>query len=182
VNVPAADVPFRFEIAHDGDKWTGYFFEGDKRIPSTTGTFNAGTLTLTYENLNTTLTANFDGSSLTGSYRSNRKNGREYPFHATRRTDPPAGPADPSAVAGDWEMKLVGEDHSPTKDSRAVLSWNLYLRQAGANVSGSILRVDGDTGTLTGGWRGDALILSHFAGERPVLYSPAVQKSACGKF
>ena len=175
VKVGAADVPFRFEIAHHGDQWIGYFFEGDSRIRSTTGTFNTGMLTLTYENLNTTLTASFDGSSLTGSYRSNRKNGREYPFHAVRRTDPPSGPADPSAVAGEWEMKLIGEDRSPTKDSRAVLSWNLYLRQAGGNVSGSILRVDGDTGTLTGGWRGDTLVLSHFAGERPVLFEGRLQ-------
>jgi thiol-disulfide isomerase/thioredoxin len=72
-------------------------------------------------------------------------------------------------------MKLVGEDHSPTKDPRTALSWKLYLRESGSDVSGSILRVDGDTGTLTGGWRGDTLVLSHFAGERPVLLEAKLQ-------
>jgi thiol-disulfide isomerase/thioredoxin len=37
-------------------------------------------------------------------------------------------------------------------------------------VSGSILRVDGDTGTLVGHWKDGKLVLSHFAGERPNLF------------
>jgi len=44
-----------------------------------------------------------------------------------------------------------------------------------ASVTGSILRIDGDTGTLTGSWRGDTLVLSHFAGERPVLFEAQLQ-------
>lgn len=72
-------------------------------------------------------------------------------------------------------MKLVGDDRSTTKDPRSALSWQLYLRKAGSEISGSILRVDGDTGTLTGGWKGDTLVLSHFAGERPVLVEAKLQ-------
>jgi len=44
------------------------------------------------------------------------------------------------------------------------------MRQSGAEVSGSILRVDGDTGTLVGHWKDGKLVLSHFAGERPNLF------------
>jgi thiol-disulfide isomerase/thioredoxin len=72
-------------------------------------------------------------------------------------------------------MELVGEDRNATKDSRVALSWKLFLRQSGPEVSGSILRVDGDTGTLTGRWRGNILVLSHFAGERPVLFEATLQ-------
>jgi thiol-disulfide isomerase/thioredoxin len=72
-------------------------------------------------------------------------------------------------------MKLVGEDKSPAKDQRSALSWKLYLRQSGQEVSGSVLRIDGDTGRLTGRWRGNTLVLSHFAGERPVLFEASLQ-------
>jgi thiol-disulfide isomerase/thioredoxin len=175
VVVGQAEVPFRFEIATQGSEPQGFFFEGERKIGSTSGKFADGKLQLDYEFLNATLTAMFDGDKLDGSYRYNRKNGREYPFHA-RRADPVAADSAGSPqVAGNWEMKLVGPDNSTTKDPRLALSWKLYLRQTGWDVSGSILRVDGDTGTLSGGWRGDSLVLSHFAGERPVLLEAKLQ-------
>jgi len=49
-------------------------------------------------------------------------------------------------------------------------TWNLFLRQSGAEVSGSILRVDGDTGFLIGRWQNGQLVLSHFAGQGPLLF------------
>ncbi|MGB9514716.1 MAG: redoxin domain-containing protein, partial [Candidatus Acidiferrum sp.] len=124
----------------------------------------------------TTLTAAWSGETLDGSYRSNRKNGHDYPFHA-RRYSPARNTKEAKSpqISGDWEMELVGADKSGTKDPRTALSWQLYLRQSGTEVSGSILRVDGDTGTLTGSWQGDTLVLSHFAGERPVLFEAKLQ-------
>ncbi len=44
------------------------------------------------------------------------------------------------------------------------------MRQSGAEVSGSILRVDGDTGYLIGRWQNGRLVLSHFSGEGPLLF------------
>ena len=38
-----------------------------------------------------------------------------------------------------------------------------------AQVSATILRVDGDTGTLTGSYRDGRFVLSHFSGARPLL-------------
>jgi len=175
VVVGSAEIPFRFEIAGDDNNVRGFFFEGDKRIVSTSGRFADGNLELQFEFLNATLTAKLDGLNLSGSYRYNRKNGREYAFRAARSSTTAKSSASEPKVAGDWEMKLVGEDHSATKDPRTALSWKLYLRESGSGVSGSILRVDGDTGTLTGGWRGDTLVLSHFAGERPVLLEAKLQ-------
>src|SRR5437879_3968604 len=147
-----------------------FFFEDDKKICSTSGHFVNNELQLQYEFLYGTLTATFDGEQFQGTYRYNRKNGKQYAFHARRSRPVDPQPTAFPQVAGSWEMKLVGEDKSPTKDSRSVLSWKLYLRQSGQEISGSILRIDGDTGTLTGRWRGNTLVLSHFAGERPVLF------------
>jgi thiol-disulfide isomerase/thioredoxin len=169
VTVGAANVPFRFEIAVDGSEARGFFFEGGKRVPSTSGRYADGTLQINYDFLNATLTARLDGESLVGSYRYNRKNGKEYAFRATKSSTIAINHDQGPNVAGDWEMKLVGEDHSEKKDPRTALTWQLYLREAGTEVSGSILRIDGDTGNLNGGWNGDVLTLSHFAGERPVL-------------
>jgi len=175
VLVGQAEIPFRFEIVSTGNQVQGFFFEGDKKIGSTSGQFTNNRLVLQYEFLYTTLTATFDGEQFQGTYRRNRKNGGEYPFQARRFH--PANPdsADPPEIAGNWEMTLVGDDHSATKDPRSVLSWKLYLRQSGQEVSGAILRVDGDTGTLTGRWHGNTLVLSHFAGERPVLFEASLQ-------
>ena len=173
--VGKAEVPFQFEVRHTANNWQGFFFEGDRKIGSTSGEYSEGMLRLQYEYLNTTLTAKFDGSQWNGTNRYNRKNGKEYAFHARPYIAPSAEPTKPPKIDGEWEMKLVGEDQSPTKDPRTALSWRLFLRQSGAEVTGSILRVDGDTGTLTGRWQGEKLVLSHFAGERPILFEATLQ-------
>jgi thiol-disulfide isomerase/thioredoxin len=170
-----AEIPFRFEIVRSGNQVQGFFFEGEKKIGSTSGQFADGKLRLDYEFLNSTLTAVFDGQTLVGSYKYNRKNGREYAFRARRFAPPPETQAATPQVAGNWEMKLAGEDNRPGHEGRAPQSWRLYLRQDGPEVSGSILRVDGDTGNLSGRWNGDTLVLSHFAGERPVLLEAKLQ-------
>jgi thiol-disulfide isomerase/thioredoxin len=175
VVVGKAEVPFRFEVSRQGDQWRGFFFEGDHKIGSTSGTFTGNALRFDYEFLNATLTATFDGTQWNGTYRYNRKNGREYPFHARPFVAQSSDSSDPPQLAGEWEMKLVAEDPNASKDPRSVLSWRLFLRQSGADVNGSILRVDGDTGTLSGCWQGQKLVLSHFAGERPVLLEATLQ-------
>lgn len=175
VVVGPAEIPFQFEICHQGEQWQGFFFEGDKKIGSTSAGFRDGKLRFDYEFLNSTLTATFEGDHWDGTYRYNRKNGKEYPVHAHRYVAPSAAPADSSQVAGEWEMKLVGDNGIVTKEPRRTLSWKLFLRQSGADVTGSILRLDGDTGTLSGRWQHDSLVLSHFAGERPVLFEAKLQ-------
>jgi thiol-disulfide isomerase/thioredoxin len=64
-------------------------------------------------------------------------------------------------------MRRLAEEVSAPRDTR---TWQVFLRQSGAEVAGSILRVDGDTGTLVGRWNHGKLTLSHFAGERPNLF------------
>ena len=71
------------------------------------------------------------------------------------------------SLAGTWEMRRNAEEVSAPRDTR---TWQVFLRQSGAEVSGTILRVDGDTGTLVGHWQNGKLVLSHFAGERPNLF------------
>jgi len=162
-----ADIPFRFEIATTGAEPQGFFFEGDRKVGSSSGTFADGTLKLDYDHLNTELELAVSGETLSGTYRSKRPNARPQDVRMRRFTPVALGQQDPPQLAGTWEMRRVAEEVSAPRDTR---TWNVFLRQSGAELSGTILRVDGDTGTLVGHWKDGKLVLSHFAGERPNLF------------
>ncbi len=55
------------------------------------------------------------------------------------------------------------------KSNKGEIAWRFIAKQTGADVAATILRVDGDTGTLTGGYRDGKFVLSHFSGARPLL-------------
>jgi thiol-disulfide isomerase/thioredoxin len=167
INANGIDVPFRFEIESKGTDAQGFFFEGDRKIGSTSGAFGNGTLKLEYEFLNTTLEARLEGDQLTGTYRNNRPNARPQEVRMRRFTPVALDSTNVPALAGTWEMRRNADEISAPRDTR---TWHVFLRQSGAEVSGSILRIDGDTGTLVGRWSAGKLVLSHFAGERPNLF------------
>jgi len=162
-----AEVPFRFEIVSRGGTAEGFFFEGDRRIGSTSGSFANGVLKLEYDFLNTTLEAKLQDGQLVGTYQNNRAGSRPQEIRMRRFTPVTLEGGGAPDLAGTWEMRRVTSEVSAPRDTR---TWHVFLRQSGAEVSGSILRVDGDTGTLVGRWRDDKLVLSHFAGERPNLF------------
>jgi thiol-disulfide isomerase/thioredoxin len=162
-----AEVPFRFEIAASGPQIQGFFFEGDRKVGSTAGSFVDGVLKLDYDFLNTTLDVRLDAGELVGTYRNNRPNARPQQIRMRRFAPVAEGEADIPSIAGSWEMRRNADEVTASRDTR---TWHVFLRQSGAEVSGSILRVDGDTGTLVGHWQNGKLVLSHFAGERPNLF------------
>jgi thiol-disulfide isomerase/thioredoxin len=163
----ATEVPFRFEIVTTGSDAQGFFFEGDRKVGSTTGTFADGVLKLDYDHLNTTLELTLKDNQLTGTYVNKRPNSRPQDVRMRRFTPVVLGQEDPPQLAGSWEMRRLAEEISAPRDTR---TWHVFLRQSGAELSGTILRVDGDTGTLVGHWKDSKLVLSHFAGERPNLF------------
>ncbi len=69
--------------------------------------------------------------------------------------------AEVPSIAGLW---VIG-----VKSSKAESAWHFIVRQSGPEVSAAILRVDGDTGTLTGTYKNGSFLLSHFSGARPSL-------------
>ncbi len=161
------EIPFRFEIDQNGPQVQGFFFEGDRKIGSSSGSFVNGRLELKYDYLNTTFIAIFQGDQLHGIYRDDRRNSWALEIRAHRFAPVPATTAGAPQVSGSWEMRRVPQE---TKNAGDTRTWNLFLRQSGAEVSGSILRVDGDTGYLTGRWQNGVLVLSHFAGQGPLLF------------
>ncbi len=59
---------------------------------------------------------------------------------------------------------------------RAKKAWHLIVRQKGADVTGAILRVDGDTGALSGRYEDGYFTMSHFSGARPSLFVLTTRK------
>ena len=160
VNNGALEIPFRFELSGSGSNVKGSFFNGDDKTTSTSGTLANGTLSLNFDELGTRLEATLKDGQLDGQY-SRGTRGAPYPFHAKRFTPLQTGQANVPSIAGLWNVQ-VG------KSSKGEAAWQLIVRQAGAEVSAVILRIDGDTGTLTGTFKDGKFALSHFSGARPL--------------
>jgi thiol-disulfide isomerase/thioredoxin len=161
VVVNKLDIPFRFEIAGDGAAVKGSFFNGDEKVTSTSGSLENGMLTLAFDEYGTKVIATVKDGALEGEYNRGTR-GAPYPFKAKRFTPVVVGDTNIPKIAGLWNIQ-VG------KSSKGEAAWQLIVRQSGAEVSAAILRVDGDTGALTGSFRDGKFVLSHFSGARPSL-------------
>ena len=74
---------------------------------------------------------------------------------------PSAAVANVPSIDGVWEI--------PYDSNKGEKAWRLIVQQKGADVSATVLRVDGDTGALTGSWQDGKFVASHFDGARPGL-------------
>lgn len=165
VKVNDIEIPFRMEFSGAGPGIKGSFFNGDEKVTSSSGKFEQGSLLLNFDYYASKLEANWKDGVLDGSY---TRDGRIYAFHAKRFVPSTLTESDVPKIAGLWEVGV----HS----SKGESAWRLIVRQSGPEVSAAILRVDGDTGYLTGAWREGKFVLSHFSGARPSLFELTPQK------
>jgi thiol-disulfide isomerase/thioredoxin len=159
VVVNEVEVPFRIEFAGNGAAVKGSLFNGDEKLTSTTGSFENGSLVLSFDEYETKLEATLKDGSLEGQY-SRGTRGAPYPFKAKRFAPVPVDAADVPSIAGLWNVQV--------KSSKGESAWQMIVRQSGAEASAAILRVDGDTGLLTGTFSNGKFVLSHFSGARPL--------------
>lgn len=152
-------VPFRFELSTDSASARGAFFNGNERVGSTSGRFDGNGVSLKFDYYASTLQATWQNGALIGSYR--RPGKPIYPFQAVPHAGNPPSASSVPSIAGDWEIEL--------KSGKTEAAWRFFVRQSGAEVSASVLRVDGDTGSLEGSFRDGKFLLSHFSGARPML-------------
>ena len=160
VNNGGLEVPFRFELSGSGSNVKGSFFNGDDKTTSTSGSLANGKLSLSFDELGTKLDATLTDGRLGGEY-SRGTRGTPYPFQAKRFVPVTTGETNIPSIAGLWNVQ-VG------KSSKGEAAWQLIVRQSGAEASAAILRIDGDTGALTGSYRNGTFALSHFSGARPM--------------
>jgi hypothetical protein len=160
VTANKVDVPFVFEVAADGTGLRGSFFNGDVRVTSTAATLENGVATFTFAQYGATLQATLANGQMAGEYK--RARGGPYPFRATKAAAAAPRPTgNAPSIAGTWIVSA--------KSNKGEIAWRFIAKQTGADVAATILRVDGDTGTLTGGYRDGKFVLSHFSGARPLL-------------
>jgi thiol-disulfide isomerase/thioredoxin len=164
-------VPFRLDISGDGATLKGTLYNGWDPFETTTGAkFDNGKLLLNIDHYLTRITANLKDGQLDGQVvAQSRSEAATYGFHATRHVEPAAS-ADAPQVAGSWEIPLDKPNAKGEKSQR------LIVLQKGAEVSASILRVDGDTGALNGVYKDGKWVLSHFDGSRPAVMELALKE------
>src|SRR5262249_4971380 len=112
IQTQTAAIPFRFEIHTKGTAATGSFFEGDRKVDSSEGTFSAGKLKLVWDHLNTTLELTQNGDRLTGAYVNNRPNARPQTVEMRRFTPVTTDAADVPQATGTWEMRRLAAEVS----------------------------------------------------------------------
>jgi thiol-disulfide isomerase/thioredoxin len=161
VNVNGTEIPFKIGFSGDGTNVKGWFFNGEDHENSTGGKLENGSLVLNFDSYASVLTATLKDGALDGEYSSRR--GKPLPIHAVRAVPETPSKVKAPDISGLWYLEGV---NSSKKGEKA---WQFIVRQKGAEVSGAILRVDGDTGTLTGSYKDGKFALSHFSGGRPAL-------------
>jgi len=172
VQISALQVPFKFGIDASGANATGWFFNGKEHVSSSDGSFDGKRLVLNFasyaKRLDATLTA--DGT-LAGVYAPTMPGSTVHPytFHAHRVVTNEIATAEKAPdIAGLWIVPAQSEKAGEN-------AWRLIVSQSGVQFAAAILRVDGDTGALTGTWSHGKVLLSHFDGARPsvIELSPA---------
>jgi peroxiredoxin len=165
VVVNGASIPFRMELSSQGTSATGTFFNGDERLASSSGHFENGVLTLAFDYYAGKLEASFKDGVLQGTY---TRPAKPYAFQARRFVPSPLTADDVPAIAGLWDVGV--------KSAQGESAWRLIIRQSGPEVTGAVLRVDGDTGMLAGTYKDGKFVMSHFSGARPVVFEVTPQK------
>jgi thiol-disulfide isomerase/thioredoxin len=161
INFNDTEIPFKMGISGDGANVKGWFFNGDDKEISNSGKLENGALELNFDSYLAKLTATVKNGVIEGEYGPILK--KMYRVKATRETGKPTttgGSAPP--ISGQWDLEGVAS-------SKGEKTWRMILRQSGTEISGAVLRVDGDTGTMTGSFQDGKFVLSHFSGSRPAL-------------
>jgi len=164
VVVNGLEIPFRFEIVGEGPATKASFFNGDRRITSTRSQIEDGVLVLSFDQYASRLQVTYRDGQLVGEYQRPRG---PYAFRATRAATARKAAGEAPRIDGTWIVTA--------RSSKGEAAWRFIARQTGAEVSATILRVDGDTGTLTGSYRDGRFVLSHFSGARPLLLEATPQ-------
>jgi thiol-disulfide isomerase/thioredoxin len=169
VKVNGMDIPFRFELSGDGANVKGSFFNGDDRITSTNGRFENGSLFLRWDDHASKIEATLHDGVLEGKYqRDGRDEKSAYPFTAKRHSPPAPIKGEVPSIAGMWII--------PTDSPKGEKAWRFIVKQTGPEVSAAVLRIDGDTGALTGSYKDGKFELSHFDSARPMLLEVTPEK------
>ncbi len=173
LNRAGEEIAFKLEISRTGDEISGALVNGEQRVESTGGSFDGQTLKLKYDFYDAELTATLADGELRGDFR--RRLRKDVLRRELRAWREPASAKTPAAVgadlSGEWLLRVGGGDNQRT--------WRASFKQQGIEVSGTIIPLSGDWGTMTGTFENGELRLSRFDGNNAYLLR--VKLTADGK-
>ena len=164
LNLKGTIIPFRLDITSQGNSVTGTLYNGEDKQTTTDASIANGVVTLNFEHYLTKIVATSKDGKLEGKLlgRFERETYiSEEPFTAVPHVDQPLFQGSVPGIDGVWEI-----EYDSQKGEKA---WRFIVKQNGAAVSASILRIDGDTGALVGSYKDGKFVLSHFDGSRPLV-------------
>lgn len=166
--VRGQQVPVRLQISGPPSSLKAALLNGGEQSPASSATFADGHLLLNFNYFARTLDATLENGQLSGTFGSVSPKSTTprvaLSLHRaasgnTRATD--GGPD----IKGDWEIAV--------NSSKGESAWQLRVEPSGKsnNLQAVIQRIDGDTGSLYGGWDGKEYTVSHFSAAGSALYS-----------
>ena len=146
-------VPFRIDFEQNGKTLTGVLVNGDSRVSSTAGSFEAGAVRLAFGESGARLEATLENGQLKGVFGSGGQD--LHPFTASKFcTCGFEGDAGPD-ISGTWE--------APDAELR------LTIWRKGDDTLATVSRPSGELGPLVGRFDGFAFMLHYFDGVRAAV-------------
>lgn len=190
------EIPFRLDISSREGRVVGTLFNGPEAKTTSSARIEDGKVVLNFEHYLTSIQAEVKDGELDGKIISLRKTaastvplgnqayagseGRDNayrnttgtPFHAKRYVARPVKSTEAvPQIGGVWEVAQ--------ETPKGEKAWRLIVEQKGAEILATVLRIDGDTGGLTGEWENGRFVASHYDGARPglIVLTPQVDGS-----
>ncbi|HPT26702.1 MAG TPA: TlpA disulfide reductase family protein [Bryobacteraceae bacterium] len=148
------EIAFQMRFETHAGKLRAAVMDGDRPIWSTSAVFTGGKLSVKWDFYDAGLeAATLTSGELRGTYTRRTKRGPVHRLFAAKPAAPvKAGKAESSPFLGDWVL-------TPADGGAGAKA---HFQMAGGRLTGTILRVDGDFGTLAGAVDGDKAALTHF--------------------
>ena len=166
--VHGQQVPVRLEIAGSAGNLHAALLNGPESSPASSAVFTGDHLLVTFNYYAKTLDATLADGHLTGSFGTKAT---RYPVNLSLHGALHNGEG-PLAqdISGDWEIAV--------RSAKGESAWQLRVEPTphSSDVKAVIQRIDGDTGSLYGSWRGAEYRVSHFTAAGPALYALTPQR------
>jgi len=157
IHYDSLTVPFPLSLEIAGTSVKATLYNGDEPVLSTSGVRRGDSLVIAFDHLASELRVRLSGDSLSGVF--GPRTGKGSHVVVASRHASSVATADAPDISGTWLI--------PARSSKGEGTWRFVVRQTGARVVATILRVDGDAGAHVGTWANGRFVLNHFDGTRP---------------
>jgi len=164
--VRGQQVPLRLRISGPASNLKAALLNGPEQSVGSSATFSDDHLVVNFNYYARSLDAKLENGQMTGTFgaMSGKAAASRYPFVLHPAVAAAAAASGPD-IHGDWEIAV--------SSSKGEAAWLLRVQPAGKayGVHAVIQRIDGDTGSLYGGWDGAAYKVGRFTAAGAALYS-----------